>query len=458
MRILLITHAYPPESTGGVETYVRDLGAALAAAGDEVTILAREATVHAPELRLRRDREGAVSVIRVNNTFKDCRSFEDGYRHPRLLTVVEPVLDAAAPDVVHVHHLTCLSTDLVAACRARRWPVVMTLHDYWLMCHRGQRFNRRFEVCTGAVAGRCADCLEPAAAVGEGAPLALRRLVRGRPWLERAARFAAGVSARAATRSYPGQADYTRRTVHMRGVAAGVHRFLAPSASLAADFVAWGLPGSRVTFHGYGVDIPPRSASAAAREGPLRAGFVGSLLPSKAPHVLLEAARAIGAGGVTVDVAGAAVAYHHDSRYLARLQPLMSAPGVTPHGVLDKAAVRALMDRLDVIVVPSVWPENSPLVIREAFAAGLPVVASRIGGIPELVRDGVDGLLVPAGDVDALAQVLRRLHADRPLLARLASHVRPPLDIASDAGRTREIYAEVIGERRLADGPGGVSR
>ena len=119
---------------------------------------------------------------------------------------------------------------------------------------------------------------------------------------------------------------------------------------------------------------------------------------SKAPHLLLEAASGLPPGSVSVELFGEPVDYHGDSSYRERLAPLLSQPHVQVRGRIAHDDVARVLSNLDVLVVPSIWPENSPLVIREAFLAGVPVVASRIGGIPETVTDGVNGLLFTPGD------------------------------------------------------------
>jgi GT2 family glycosyltransferase len=95
---------------------------------------------------------------------------------------------------------------------------------------------------------------------------------------------------------------------------------------------------------------------------------------------------------------------------------------------------------LDVVVVPSIWIENAPFIIREAFAARVPVVASNLGGMAEMVRDGADGLLFPAGDASALAAALRRLLDEPQLLPALRAGIRRPMSIEEDAASLREIY------------------
>jgi glycosyltransferase involved in cell wall biosynthesis len=98
----------------------------------------------------------------------------------------------------------------------------------------------------------------------------------------------------------------------------------------------------------------------------------------------------------------------------------------------------------DVIVVPSLWYENSPVVIQEARAVGIPAVVSGHGALVEKVRDGVDGLYFPPGDVDALREKLQKLLDDPGLQARLREHVPAPMDMRAHVERLETIYEQVI--------------
>ena len=111
MRILLVVHGFPPAASGGTEVYVRDLAAALAASGgDDVMVFTRENDAHRSELSVRASADGRVRVTAVNNTFQSCESFEESYANPAIERVAGSVFDEWRPDIVHVQHLTCLST------------------------------------------------------------------------------------------------------------------------------------------------------------------------------------------------------------------------------------------------------------------------------------------------------------------------------------------------------------
>jgi GT2 family glycosyltransferase/glycosyltransferase involved in cell wall biosynthesis len=445
MRVLLVVHGYPPRASGGTELYVAQLARELAAQGEAVTVLAREADPERGELAVRHEVLDRVPTVLLNNTYRSCASFADSYDSPEVTAVVAQVLDAVRPEVAHVHHLTGLATGLVDELGRRGVPVLMTLHDYWLMCHRGQLLDVTLKPCAGweRCGAACGGVQAGAGAVSFAGARALRAVEGRLPRTGRLLRGAGSAVLGRLSRASAGDA-MVERARHMRALAAGVHRFLAPSQALLERFAAWGIPRSRLQSTELGADPRPFAGLQRAASRTLRLGFLGSLLPSKAPHVLLEALAMLPAGATSVDLVGEPASYHGDDSYRAVLSRYRGAAGVRWHGAVPQREVPSLLAGLDVLVVPSVWPENSPCVIREAFLAGLPVVASSVGGIPEMVRDGVDGLLVPPGDAGALAAALRRLVDDPALLAHLRAGVPKVRTITEDASSVRGHYRDLV--------------
>lgn len=449
MRILIVVHGFPPGALGGTELYAAAQARELASRyGDDVLVLAREADHARPDYLPRNQSSDGVRVVRVNNTFRSVRRFAETYANPAIDAVAAQVVDDFRPDVAHIHHLTCLSTGIVAMLAARRVPVHYTLHDYWLMCHRGQLLDVDYRVCGGPGAAVCRACLGPAVGAGQGA-FALGRALRTferwmpAPVARRLRPFALG-AVLAASRRSTADDEARARTEHMRRLCAMVARFIAPSRAIRDRFVAFGVDPGRITLAEYGIDRSACAASRGPRSDRLRLGFIGSLMVSKAPHVLLEAYRLLPPGSASVDLFGGVAAYHGDDRYGRQLAPLAAQPGVRMHGAWPHERVGEALASMDVLVVPSIWPENSPFVIREAFAAGVPVVASNIGGIPEIVTHGVNGLLVAPGSAGDLARALRRLLDEPDLVDRLRRGIRPPRSIEEDVQSTRALYEEIL--------------
>ena len=447
MRVLLVVHGYPPAASGGTEIYTQQLADALSElSGLEVFVLTRDCDPSRPEYSLRQEATATgVTVYRINNTFQACSSFEDSYANPALASVAVRIIDQEIdPDVIHIQHLTCLSTEIVKHASAARRPVAMTLNDYWLLCHRGQLLRPDGTRCDGPFDGGCASCV-PAGVLAGPTVYRAGRLARTLPLpgVAAFARIASGLQARrTSTRQLCAASE--ARLEHMRDISSGIDLFLAPSATMEAWAARLPIECWRLFRCDQGIDLAPFAQAIRRPSDTLRLAFAGSLIPSKAPHVLLEAVATLPPGRVTVDLLGALAAYHGDRRYSDHLAPLLGQPFIRKLGPIPHERMAEALNDVDALVVPSVWIENAPFVIREAFAAGLPVVASNLGGMAEMVRHDQDGLLFEPGSPPALAAQICRLLDEPGLLAHLQRHVRPPMSIQDDARKLRKRYEQLL--------------
>jgi glycosyltransferase involved in cell wall biosynthesis len=455
LRLLHAIHDFLPRHRAGSEIYAFELGRALERRAHHVSVVAAEYDPTRPHGSLHWRTQDGLPVIELVNNWA-FGSFAETYRSPQLTRALEQVLRAVEPHVLHVHNLLNLSFDLPAVARARGIPTVATLHDHTLVCPSGgQRLHvaDRF-LCREIDPARCARCFaESPFQLQLGAGHLLRRL----PPSSRVSRVLRGV-ARAVARRYPtalrrlagtaqrAGAGVTARDIETRLAAArrvfeDIELFVAPSAALADEFRRLGVPPSKLRVSDYGFVHRPAPRRAPQAAGRLRVGFVGTLVWHKGVHVLLEAVARLPRDRVELKVFGdpeVFPAYSRSLRDLAADLPVVFAGGFTSERTPEIYA------QLDVLIVPSLWLENSPLVIHEAFMAGIPVVGSRLGGIPELVVDGVSGLVVEAGSSDALARALQRLLDEPDLLPRLAAGVPAVKAMESDAGEWEAIYGEVL--------------
>lgn len=432
MRVLFITAGYLPDSVGGVELHVAGLCHALRAAGHQPAVLARTGRSDVPHLTSVRDELDGVPVMRLSNTFEDATRLELLYAHPGIADAALALVDEWRPDVVHVHHLTCLSTSILDGLAERGIPTVMTLHDFWMGCPRGQRITASLQVCPEIRLDRCLPCLRQLwpHLLGPGA----------HPGLGADERDALDLSR---------LEDYHAQ---MQRVLQQVDALVTPSAFMASMYEAYGLPAGSVRVVENGLDTAAFSGPRPARRvgGPLRVGFIGSVLPSKGVHLLLQAFRQLGdPTGMRLDVWGEVLPFHNDRNYGERLEQLRKGLEhvVTLHGRYDNADLPTILASFDVLVVPSIWYESFCLTIREAFLAGVPVLASNHGAMAEAIRDGETGLLFEAGDADSLAAALRRLMAD-PGLAQQLSHCAGLVrDQQACADELLQIYQDLLVRR-----------
>ena len=396
-RVLFVVHGLPPHRVGGAELVVWRAARTLASAGREVAVLHRDDAADARIGVLIRARRHAVTRYGLG-------VLPDRDESPHAREAAARVLTLWRPDAVWIHHLSGLALDVLELVLRDRIPLLVTFHDYWWMCPRGQLVDRAGSRCPGPARERCPACLAP------GAPLPLR------PW-----------SRAVAERSWQRR---QRRVAHILSQA---WRMMAPSAHVADRHTAWlGRPGSVEVVENPAptlspVPLPPPS-------GPLRIGFFGTLLPTKGIELLLHAHRQH-ADRVDLQLHGPLPTGAVWQAWRRHVRELAAASGATLVGPYAPSDVAARLAEVELVALPSTWEENAPVVLDEALAARRRVLASDQGGIPERLPPAV-GRLLPAGDEHAWTAAL----ADTVALRRWA---RAPWPDAA-APRTTPTLVDVL--------------
>jgi glycosyltransferase involved in cell wall biosynthesis len=304
-------------------------------------------------------------------------------------------------------------------------------------------------VCHEIDTDRCTRCFQQsifsakrafgtvqASSLGSVLPPLARAARRTAPRL--ASRLAQTVATRAAIRVTA--AEVSERLAAGREALASIDLIVAPSPSLADELLRLGAPADRIRISDYGF-LPLGPGPQRKPGDSLRIGYVGTLVWHKGVHLAIEAMRHLPSTGCELKIFGDLATF---PAYIADLRSRAAGLPVRFMGAFDRDQVSRVYAEIDVLVVPSLWLENSPLVIHEAFMAGVPVVGSRIGGIPNLVRDGWNGLLFEPASPDALARSMQRLIDDHGLLATLASRTAAVKSIEEDAREWEGRYDEVM--------------
>ncbi len=432
MRLLLVHSGWPDETPGGAELHVAELAAGLARRGHEVAVVAGE---HDPA-----QADGRCRGPESRDGFHLWRLALSG-RHARDLGTADPVaahalrqlVDRLGPDLVHAHHVHRIGPAALLAVHDRGTPLALTVHDHWPSCLLGQLVDRDLRPCPGPSPARCAACLAGPRlrpAVRTFAPLALKLV----PPLRR---------------------PFDARQQAMSALLRAADALVAPSHYFARRLAALGWPEPRVVPLARPAlapaPRPPRAAGA-----PLRVGFVGTLIPSKGAHVLVEAVRVLPPEVVALELHGPAPAFHGETGYADRLRERLGPRAYALRGAFGPQELASRLAELDVLVVPSLWEENAPRVLAEAFAAGVVPVVSGRGRLAEAVRDGVDGLQFPAGDALALRGILAALAADPDRLARLAAAAPPAAPFEGMLKSLEEVYDDARVRHRSRVGRVGV--
>lgn len=402
MRVLLVIHGYPMRYNAGSEVYTQTLAQGLADA-HEVRVFTRQDD----PFRIAYDviDELDPGDMRVQLRVINNPASRDRYQHAEIDRAFVDLLDDFRPDIVHINHVSHLSTSMLREVKDRGLPLVFTLHDFWLMCPRGQFIQRTqsddgdlYPRCDGQDDRKCADrCYSI---------------------------YYSGASTKAQADSDRWTAWVGERMRHMREMADLVDRFIAPSRQLLDRFRAdFALPAEKLVYLDYGFDHERLCGRDRVKEDRFVFGYIGTHIPAKGIHLLLQAFAEL-EGEPVLRVWGRPRSPYTDSlKAMAQALPDGVHRRIEWLGEYENAdIVTEVFNRVDAIVVPSIWDENSPLVIHEAQQAWVPVITGDAGGMAEYVRHGVNGLLFDHRSIPSLARRMQELASNPSIAGDLGSH------------------------------------
>lgn len=417
MKVLYLTHQYFPRHVGGTEVYTRSLVRRLVREGHRALVVTyhEAASTHVDEFHVERVLYEDVPVFEMHgNLAVTAHPARCEYDNSYMARLLGEVLASERPDVVHAMHAMKLSGAALEACYRASVPVVVSLCDYWFLCARHTLLTCEGGECSGPDEPRkCVACVRDLH--GFAAPPR-----SGSDW----PRYAADLVA------------IDNRPLFLRRVLLSASRIIALSRFQKQVFVKNGFPAERIEVLQHGLEIEdldpiPEEVAEERLQGPRRIGIVSSLVPHKGVHVVLEALARAPALDVECRIHGR---LHVEDRYAERLNELASRDRrVRLMGGFEPAHMGKVLRSLDLLAVPAVWHENEPLVVKAALHLGLPVLASCIGSLEDMITPGLNGWLVPPGDADAWAAAFANwLQQPRQWF--------PPTPVKTMAENAREVF------------------
>lgn len=385
MRVLLVSHGYPPTGVAGVERLTAQLAEQLQGRGHKVAVFTRQPGEVPETVELRREiREGVPVHVAIGGG----STFGLYPGHERTMeSIFERLLIEHSPDVVLCTHLLHHSPGYVDI--AHRWgiPIALELHDFFVKCPRVHLRRTSGELCAGPEGGNaCAvHCF------GDQEDSALR-------WPLRARAFADALL--------------------------GADEVFAPSRFVVDSFSSM-----------RGEERPIRIVENAVAEmgpilrperpagHPLRLASIGVTVEHKGFQVVIDAIRQSRIEHLSYTIFGVGLPPH--SNYLYEMARHAAGLRFRMAGGYAPRHLPVLLAEVDIVVVPSIVPETYSIVAREALANGIPVIASRIGALPDAIRPGDNGWLFAPGDAAGLAALLVELSEDQDRVRRAAEGIRP---------------------------------
>lgn len=435
MKVLYVVHQYFPECFSGTEQYCLAVSREARRRGLDTTILSLwpDAGREDPPLLVEDQPYDGCPVLRLrhwwglepNDQLRD-------YHNALVAARFRAVLRELRPGVVHFFHLRNLGSDLLQVATDLGVRTVVHLMDFWYVCPRFTLLRSDGSLCEGPPDGGlgCLACHLPELG-GVYADAELGPIARD---------FAhhvgtVGVAWSAANRF----AALIRRRDTLLDRLARVDAVISPSRFLLEMFRKNGFQSDRVHVVGYGLE-PGRVERRKVQRPrtPLRLTFAGVLSPWKGAQVAIDAVRR-----TTADVLLRVFGRLNEPIFAEHIAELRRRAGGDPRiefpGPFGADRISDVLADTDLLIVPSLWYENTPFVMLEALAAGVPVVASALGGMAELIDEGRNGFLFPPGDADALARAITGWCADPSQLARLEP--QPTGSVSAAFDRFLAIYA-----------------
>jgi glycosyltransferase involved in cell wall biosynthesis len=398
---------YPPNFIGGAELIAHYQAKALTRLGQDVIIFAGEPGDGGKRHQMVKDEYDGLTVYRVRpSPYEDYSKDFINFHHRDVDARFQKILDEFSPDVVHFHNIIGLSLGMIHLARKKGARTVLTVHDHWGFCHKNTVMKEEQEICGDFT--RCAECMPFINDGGEKhVPVRMRQ-------------------------------DYLSLLL------GEVDAFISPSEYLAGQYQAAGIGEGRFSVVWNGIDVQRfGQIKRTPNNHCVRFTFVGYFGKHKGVHTLLEALPHLSdKSRVQINLVG-------DGEQLQQYRSMVKASGyedsVKFWGKVDNRRIEEVYQDTDVLVLPSIWPENQPVSITEAMAARIPVIASRMGGIPELVIEGRTGFLFEAGNAKDLARKMSEFVADPDKMTTLgerAHHAMTKNSFDTQVGKLLRIYED----------------
>lgn len=409
-KLLLVSHALTPESYGGVEVYTRNLYEEFKKNEKfETAVLARtgknkyyEGPIFGDEMD-----PNLFSIYTSDmdvSSLQNKRNYEDEFKE---------FLLSFQPDFVHFQHFIHLSMDWFSLVRKSvpSAKVLLTLHEYLLICpHNGQMIKTRMapsdpkngRLCVNACSSDCEACFP-----------------------------------------FWSKSTLSRRGQYVRDCLKHIDLFTAPSHFLRNVMIEkLQIPQEKFICSENGhFFFRPASEDRPKRDG-LVLGFLGQINPYKGLQVLLDAmAKAEKIQDIRLKIYGVQASHSDELYFNKEIKPRMSKLKQVEYcGSYTRGELPGILAGLDLVVVPSIWWENSPLVIQEAFMAKVPVICSNIGGMAEKVADGVHGLNFAVNDSEDLFKKILQIYKNKELLDVFHRNIPPVKSISENMAELERLY------------------
>lgn len=460
-KVLLTVHKFFPEHRAGTEVLTLNIARELQARGYEVLVV----TANPPDLDARRkegeteetsffEYEGVpVHVIEEPLRLKDYR-FSYEYDHPHMASHFRKLFEDFKPDLVQVVHAQNHSAAVIDVARDLGIPVVFYSTDFWFVCPIVQLKRPDGSICRGPGPGaiKCLDCYTPRLfppftefkeALGAKYPGTAKQSTA-----LHSAVIKGLYSAYIATKLPDATNATLKRPVKLRNTANKMQAILVPTRLMKDVFVENGIDEKLIHHVPFGIHLETLTAhSEKSPSDILRIGFIGTLFEHKGVDLLIKAFLALPADvKCNLSIYGSTEQFPEYGKKLLDLAADGSpnSKKIAFKGTFPQAQFGEILSNIDVLVIPSRWYENTPLVMQSALATKTPLIATDLGGMAEIIEHDKTGLLFKLNSSDSLKEQLLRIVSEPSLLKRFRAAIKPERSVQDMVDDIEKIYAPYL--------------
>lgn len=445
MKIVMTVHQFLPDFSAGTEILTYETAKELARRGHNIEIF----TGYPASVPLSDDErfddyvfEG-IKVWRFKHAFEPMGTQSNiqelEYNNLLFKKFFKEYLAREKPDIVHFFHLARLSASAIEACRELSIPTVLIPTDFWFICPTSQLRLPDNRPCSGPDRFGV-NCFRHIMVLSR-MPETKRWLLQFPNWFLSVYLYLVKLGVNLGKFSRPWIQALVRRADFLRLQLNQIHKVVVPTRIMRKLLIQNGLDEHKIFDLPFGLNYAYGMAEKKGRNGALRLGYIGTLADYKGVHVLLKAMLLLQGEAIDLKIYGKLDDYPDYVESLMELSKNDSR--IKFCNTFPNSKIGEIFANLDALAVPSLWHENSPLVVYSAQSAHCPVIASNMEGLSEIIEHEKNGLLFEAGNAEELALQIKRLLDDRDLLDQFSNNVKMPMTIHGYVDRLLTVYAEL---------------
>ena len=457
LNILLPVHVFFPDHFYGTETYTLELAQSLKIMGHNPTILTSILYGEKSPGGTRFTYEyGGLTVDCIDLNTQPLKNFKQLYSRPDLYPILKDIILQRKPDIIHVTHLMGHTAVLLEVIRDMKIPTIATLTDFYGICPNSKLISYDGGLCTGPNrrSTNCLSCYIREHDYEFLDPKSLARLIQNDTslsWVSSLLPCIVALPRFAQSQIRRSIRDAVDRIAYMRALYNVYACMITPTDFLHEAYMASRFYPEKLKKINFGINLDMVKAYRhAMTEVPssIRFGYIGQITSHKGVDLLIKAFAGLKEADETGTRATLSIygPKDQDSAYMTELNSLTNGgSAIAFKDTFPKDQLCKVLSEIDVMVIPSRWYENSPLVLLYALATKTPVIVTDMKGMSEFVRDGYNGFTFKKDSAAHLEQIMQQIVDDPAELLQLSQNADYANDIMDHAGDVLDIYQTVLG-------------